>query len=53
MFLDFAELRAQRRQKTLMAEWVDQTERFLVFNEHGVLRGAGTVSTETMQTVTA
>ena len=53
MFLDFAELRAKRRQQTLMADWVDQTERFLAFNEQDVLRGAGTISTETMQTVTA
>ena len=36
-----------------MADWVDQTERFLAFNEQDVLRGAGTISTETMQTVTA
>lgn len=53
MFLDFAELRAKRRQQTMMADWVDQTERFLAFNEQDVLRGAGSISTETMQTVTA
>ena len=53
MFLDFAEMRAQRRQQTLMANWVGQTERFLVFNEHEVLRGAGRVSVETMKEVTA
>jgi hypothetical protein len=53
MFLDFAELRAKRRQQTLMADWVDQTERFLAFNEQDVLRGAGSISAEAMQTVTA
>lgn len=53
MFLDFAELRAQRRQQTLMADWIAQTERFLVFNEHDVLQGAGAVSADTMQAVAA
>ena len=44
MFLDFAEDRAQRRQQTLMADWVGQADRFLDFNERPVLRGAGSVS---------
>jgi len=44
MFLDFAEDRAQRRQQTLMADWVAQADRFLDFNERPVLRGAGSVS---------
>jgi len=37
MFLDFAQDRAERRKQTLMAEWIDQTDRFLTFNERDVL----------------
>ena len=44
MFLDFAEDRASRHQKTYMAEWAVQTDRFLSFNERAVLTGAGRVS---------
>ncbi|MGH3906492.1 MAG: hypothetical protein ACRDTE_20275 [Pseudonocardiaceae bacterium] len=33
MFLDFAEDRAQRRQTTLMTEWVAETDRFLATRE--------------------
>ncbi len=36
MFLDFAEDRAQRRQTTLMTEWVAETDRFLAFNERSL-----------------
>ena len=53
MFLDFAEDRARRRQPTLMAEWALQTDRFLRFNERGVLADAGRVSAEQMEEVTA
>jgi hypothetical protein len=38
MFLDFAELRAQRRQETRMADWVVQADRFLDFNERALLK---------------
>ncbi|MCB5945988.1 virulence RhuM family protein [Acidocella sp. KAb 2-4] len=44
MFLDFAEDRAERRQQIAMAEWIAQTDRFLSFNERGVLQGKGRVS---------
>lgn len=50
MFLDFAEDRAGRRQTTLMADWVAQTDRFLTFNERGLLSNAGRVSTAAMET---
>jgi hypothetical protein len=43
-FLDFAELRARNRQPTTMTQWVEQTDRFVAFNERGVLQGAGRVS---------
>jgi hypothetical protein len=50
-FLEFAELRAKGRQQTTMADWVAQTDRFLVFNERQVLQGAGKVSHEAMEQV--
>lgn|GEM_PF-1928128 len=53
MFLDFAEDRAQRRQQTLMTEWVGQTDRFLAFNERNLLAGSGRVSAQAMQDVVA
>ncbi|MHB8299302.1 MAG: virulence RhuM family protein [Dermatophilaceae bacterium] len=53
MFLDFAEDRAQRRQSTLMTEWVAQTDRFLNFNERSVLSGPGQVSASAVELVIA
>ena len=53
MFLDFAEDRARRRQPTLMAEWVAQTDRFLGFNERSVLSGPGRVSASAVEQVIA
>lgn len=44
MFLDYAEDRAEHRQQLTMADWIDQTDRFLHFNEREVLRGPGRVS---------
>lgn len=51
MFLDFAEDRALRRQETRMADWIGQTDRFLVFNERDVLSNAGRVSHQRMETI--
>lgn len=51
MFLDFAEDRAARRLQTSMADWVAQTDRFLTFNERGILRDAGRVSHVDMETI--
>jgi hypothetical protein len=53
MFLDFAEDRAERRQMTLMTEWVAQTDRFLAFNERNLLAGSGSVSASRMKEVAA
>lgn len=53
MFLDFAEDRARRRQEVWMADWVPQTDRFLVFNEREVLDGPGRVSAESAKEITA
>ena len=52
MFLDFAEDRARRRQEVRMADWVTQTDRFLVFNEREVLDGPGRVSAESAKEIT-
>jgi hypothetical protein len=46
MFLDYAQDRAERRQTITMTEWVDATDRFLQFNERGVLTGKGRLSKE-------
>lgn len=51
MFLDFAEDRASRRQVTTMADWIAQTDRFLVFNDRGVLNGPGRVSHQQMEAI--
>lgn len=51
MFLDFAQDRAERRKQTLMAEWIDQTDRFLTFNERDVLTGKGNMSHEAMEAI--
>lgn len=51
MFLDFAQDRAERRKQTLMAEWIDQTDRFLTFNERDVLTGKGNMSHEAMEKI--
>ena len=51
MFLDFAEDRAQRRQTTLMTEWVAETDRFLAFNERSLQAGSGSVSASRMKAV--
>ncbi|MEV0590861.1 virulence RhuM family protein [Nonomuraea cavernae] len=45
-FLDFAELRARRRQQITMAEWVEATDRFIAMNDMGVLSGAGRVPSD-------
>lgn len=52
-FLDFAELRARRRQTTTMADWIVQTDRFLELNEMPILRGKGSVSHADMQATAA
>lgn len=45
-FLDFAELRARRRQQTTMREWVEATDGFIAMNDMTVLGDAGQVSNE-------
>ncbi|WP_231515568.1 virulence RhuM family protein [Herbidospora cretacea] len=50
-FLDFAELRARRRQQITMAEWVTATDQFIAVNDMNVLSGAGKVSSEEATTI--
>jgi hypothetical protein len=52
-FLDFAEDRARRRQQITMAEWINQTDRFLDFDERSILTGPGSVSASDAARVTA
>ena len=46
MYLDFAELQAERQNPMNMAEWVKKLDAFLQFNDYDVLNDAGTVSAE-------
>ncbi len=48
MFLDFAELRAQQRSNVRMADWRQNVDSFIQFNERPLLQSAGRVSHETM-----
>lgn len=52
MFLDFAEDRANRRKEITLAQWIDQTEKFLEFNERNLLKGAGKKSRKEMLSYT-
>ncbi|MEU7746721.1 virulence RhuM family protein [Nonomuraea sp. NPDC049158] len=45
-FLDFAELRARRRQELSMSDWIVATDRFIQANDMKVLADAGKVSAE-------
>jgi hypothetical protein len=46
MYLDFAELQAERQNPMNMADWVKKLDAFLQFNDYDVLNDAGTVSAE-------
>lgn len=46
MYLDYAELQVTRRIPMTMEDWAKRLDGFLVFNEHEVLFGAGTISKE-------
>ncbi len=53
MFLDFAEDRAEKHKKISMKDWVNQTEKFLKFNERENLSGAGSKSKIQMEKYTS
>jgi hypothetical protein len=44
MFLDFAEDQAQLRKTVTMQAWEEKLDRFLVFTERALLKGAGSLS---------
>ena len=46
MYLDFAELQAERQIPMKMADWVTKLDAFLQFNEYQILKDAGKVSHE-------
>lgn len=48
MFLDFAEDRAARRQEITLEQWMQQTEKFLSFNEREILESVGSKSRKQM-----
>ena len=43
MYLDFAELQAERQVPMKMADWVTRLDAFLQFNEYQILKDAGKV----------
>lgn len=44
MYLDFAELQAERQNPMKMADWVSRLDAFLQFNDYSVLKDAGRIS---------
>lgn len=44
MYLDFAELQAERQNALKMAEWAEKLDGFLQFNDYKVLQDAGKIS---------
>lgn len=46
MYLDYAEMQAERKQPVYMREWKEKLEAFLMFNEQEILNDKGSVSME-------
>ena len=46
MYLDYAEMQAEKRQPVYMREWKEKLDAFLRFNEQEILNDKGTVSME-------
>lgn len=44
MYLDFAELQAERQNPMKMADWVNRLDAFLQFNDYKVLKDAGSIA---------
>ena len=49
MYLDYAELQAERKQPVHMIEWKEKLDNFLKFNEREILEDSGKVSMEVAQ----
>ena len=46
MYLDYAEMQAERKQPVYMREWKEKLDAFLRFNEQDILNDKGTISME-------
>lgn len=46
MYLDYAELQAERQNPLKMADWAARLDAFLQFNDYQVLKNAGKISAE-------
>lgn len=49
MFLDYAEMQAERKRPVYMNEWKEKLDNFLKFNEREILEDAGKVSMDVAQ----
>ena len=49
MYLDYAEIQAERKQPVYMREWKEKLDAFLTFNEQEILHDSGSVSMEIAQ----
>lgn len=49
MYLDYAEMQAERKQPVYMSEWKEKLDTFLRFNEQEILSDKGSVSMEVAQ----
>ena len=49
MYLDYAEIQAERKQPVYMSEWKEKLDAFLSFNEQEILHDSGSVSMEIAQ----
>ena len=46
MYLDYAELQAEKQKPMTMADWVERLDAFLKFNEYDILTNAGKISSK-------
>lgn len=51
MYLDFAELQAERQNAMKMGDWVGKLDGFLQFNDYKVLKDAGKISATIAKTL--
>ncbi len=51
MYLDYAEMQAERKQPVYMIEWKEKLDAFLKFNEREILEDSGKVSMEIAQSL--
>lgn len=51
MYLDYAEMQAERKQPVYMKEWKEKLDAFLRFNEQEILKDKGSISMEIAQSL--